>query len=127
MITSETIPSSANPIVYVDGEFRSIYLPPHSYNEEMAEMNKDDRGGYGQAAVTIIAHGGGNGGYGVYWTLGQKLHLADGSVVASGLHQAADIIKHLGWANPDSINWKQIPDRTFQDELAKASQELGFS
>ena len=34
-------------------------------------------GEYGQAAVSIIAHGGSTGSHGLYWTEGQILHCLD--------------------------------------------------
>ncbi|WP_297667654.1 hypothetical protein [uncultured Corynebacterium sp.] len=117
------IPSTKEPVVYAGNEKRSIYLPGVGYDAYITAMN--GLGEYGQAAVSIIAHGGPTGSHGLYWTEGQILHTSDGAAIAHGLAEAAEIVKHLGWTNGRWINWAEIQD--VENAFQKASQELGFA
>lgn len=124
MHTEETIPTTATPVIRVGNEERSIYLPPHVTDRQMRDMA--ELGDYGQAAVAIIAHGGPTGSWGLYWTNGQELHLSDGTTIADGLAQAAQLIKHLGWSNGSRIDWNKITHGNVEEALRQAAQELNF-
>lgn len=118
------VPTVGNPVVVVGNEYRSIYLPEHSYDSDMAAIADGDNAAYGLAAVTIVAHGGSTGGHRIYWTPGQQLHLEDGTVVAHNLVEAGQLIKHLGWSNGRGIAWEKI--QNVQTALRSASAELGY-
>ncbi|MDK8451008.1 hypothetical protein [Corynebacterium mastitidis] len=124
MNNNPQIPTANNPVVEVGNRFRSVYLPGHSADVELEAILQDDLAAYGLAAVTIIAHGGPNGGYGVYWEGGQTLHLEDGTVVAHSLAEAAQLVKHLGWSTSSWIDWGAI--KNVQASLLQASKQLGF-
>ncbi|MET3945307.1 hypothetical protein [Corynebacterium mucifaciens] len=124
MTNNPNVPTETNPVVKVDGELRSVYLPPHSTDSGMAAMK--ELGDYGQAVVKIVAHGGPNGDRGLYWTEGQRLHVPDGTVVAHSLAEAAQLVKHLGWSTGRFIVWQKIDQHDPVKALVDASKELGF-
>lgn len=122
-IYSDEYPDENNPFVEVNGEIRSAYLPPHGLDTQISHM--ENLGSYGQAAVQIVAHA--SKGH-AYWTKEQYLHASDGTIVAKGLGQAAQIIKELEWSNGSYIAWPMIPDdpEEFDQCLINTSRSLGF-
>ncbi|MDO5507531.1 MAG: hypothetical protein Q4F64_04265 [Corynebacterium casei] len=126
MAKSLKLPTHQNPVIRDGNDLKSIFLTPHGYDKQMRDMSEGERGAYGQAAVKIVEYLASDDDCELYWSRSQILHLKDGTVVADGLAQAADIIKKLQWSNGSSIKWKEINGADVRKDMLTTSRNLGF-